>query len=479
MPVRELKANEEVIARELNPNEQVLPLEGGTPPTASISLRRDSAPGLISTVGKNLLPPPRDVEETLGRMGDVGMAAGNFALKSALPLAGGMGGAVLGAMTSPVTGLAGPIGGEMIGSALGEYLNQLAGITEQSGQEIFMAGGAPFVGRSLSAVSRLSKAGALKTFGGRQNVASAVGDIMEARLAPPKPAEELYEIAAKANIMVPTPKSALAVYDILTENQLPTRIAKEIRDQVGVFQPIFSQQVKSGDAATMVRHLRTDASKAYKAGDTDIGNAISELRGAILDDVTAAKLPELAAAGNAMRRQIAIDKLTGILHQANPVTAWEKAMTNKSDRLFKGTFSDSEMAEIKSVLNKMSTVTPSGSSGVIGKSLLATAGSMISNSPPVKVIGAVTATFAPEVASRLLTTKWGRGVIEKHLMGKPMDNATMGRVATLMRSEFANDGELKEVASSILKSKHIPIEDKIKAAMVGAQGGGMAEMLNY
>ena len=300
---------------------------------------------------------------------------------------------------------------------------------------------------------------------------------MEARLAPPKPAEELYEIAANANIMVPTPKSALAVYDIISANQLPTRIAKEIRDQVSVFQPTFSQQVKSGDAATIVRHLRTDATKAYKAGDSDVGNAISELRGALLEDVTASGLPELAKAGNAMRRQIAIDKLTGILHQANPVTAWEKAMTNKSDSLFKGTFSDSEMSQIKDVLNKMSTVTPSGSSGVIGKSLLATAGSMIGNSPPVKMIGAVTATFAPEVASRLLTTKWGRGVIEKHIAGHPMDNATMGRIATLMRSDFANDGELKEVAGSILKSKNISIEDKLKAAMVGANGGGMEGLL--
>jgi len=439
-------------------------------PAGNISMRRDAAPSTMGTVTKNLLPPPTSVEETLSRMGDVGSAVGNTALKSAMPLAGGLGGAALGGMAG---GPPGAIAGEMMGSTLGEYLNQLFGVTEKSVPELLMAGGAPFVGRGLVAAARLSKAGALKTFGGRQNVANVVGDIMESRLAPPRPAEELYDIAAAANIQVPTPKSSLAVYDILNSNQLPTRISKEIREQIEPFIPAFSQGVASRDAATMVRHLRTDATNAYKTGETDIGNAISDLRGALLDDVTAAGLPELAKAGSAMRRQISIDKLTGILHSPNPVTALEKAMTNKSDRLFKGTFSEAEMNEIKNVMNKMSTVTPSGSSGVIGRGILATAGSMISNSPPVKVMGAVAAAFTPDVAARLLTTKWGRNVIQKHLEGHPMDNATMGRVATLMRADLANEG----VATDLLKSKNISIEDKIKAAMVGAKGGGMEGLL--
>ena len=170
-----------------------------------------------------------------------------------------------------------------------------------------------------------------------------------------------------------------------------------------------------------------------------------------------------------------MDKLTGILHSPNPVTALEKAMTSKTERVFKGTFDKpGEMEEIQRAENKMSTVTPSGSSGVIGRGILATAGSMISNSAPIKLLGAVTATFTPELSARLLTTKWGRGVIQQHLLGKPMDNVTAGRVAILMRGDSADDGNIQEGIANLLKSKKTSIEDKMKAAMIGAQQGGMA-----
>jgi hypothetical protein len=153
-------------------------------------------------------------------------------------------------------------------------------------------------------------------------------------------------------------------------------------------------------------------------------------------------------------------------------------MASKSDRLFKGTFNASELADIGRVLNKMSTVTPSGGSGVIGRAVLAGAGSTISSNPITSMAGAATGAFVPEVAAKLLATNWGRRAIEKNLLGKPLDNTTMARIATIMRGDYADSGNIKEAVHSILKNEKIPTANKIKAAMVGAQGGGVGPLLS-
>lgn len=437
------------------------------------------------TIPKNVMSPPGSVDETIDMVKEVGSAVGNTALKSALPLAGGIAGTVMGGMTSPVTGPAGPIAGEMLGSAGGEYLNQLIGITEKDNQQVMLAGGAPLIGRLLSSMARGGAAMALRTFGGRQNVADAAAEIMERRLAPPTPSEELYDLAGQVGAYIPTPKAAQTVQDILSGNaNIPTDVAKQIKDSIGSFANIlpnhssFTPTIPGQDIAKIIKDLRFEASTAYKAGNARLGHAINSLRGSLLDDTIDAGVPEFVAAGHAARREIGIDKLTGILHQANPVSQFEKAMSSKSDRLFKGTFNASEIADIKKVLNKMSTVTPSGGSGVVGRAILAGAGSTISSNPITSIAGAATGAFIPEVAAKLLATSWGRRAIEQNLLGKPLDNATMAKIATVMRGDYADSGNIKEAVHSILKSDKIPHANKVRAAMIGAQGGGVGPLLS-
>jgi hypothetical protein len=249
------------------------------------------------TVSKNVMDPPGSIDETIDRVKEAGSAAGNVAMKSALPMAGGMAGSVLG---GAVGGPAGAIGGEMAGSAGGEYLNQLIGITEKDNQQVMLAGGAPFIGRLLSSVARGSTAQFLKTFGGRQNVADAAAGVMERRLAPPTPSEELYDIAGQVGAFIPTPKAAQTVEDILSGNtNIPTNVAKQIKEAIGAFSgtfpnhPAFTPTVPGQDVAKIIKDLRFEASSAYKAGNTRLGNAINDLRGSLLDDTIDAGIPEM------------------------------------------------------------------------------------------------------------------------------------------------------------------------------------------
>jgi len=445
-----------------------------------ISMVRQADNRLAPTVGKNLLDPPGSIEEALSRVKEVGSTAMGTAAKSALPLIGGILGTAGGAMAAPFTGPAAPampIMGEMAGSAGGEYLNQLIGITEKDSAQIALAGGAPLVGRALSSIARGVPAAFLRAFGGRQNVADAAGEILKKKLAPPTPAEELYDIAGTINAYVPTPKTVQRVQDILKgEVDIPSSVSKQIKDAItgyqGTFQHgNFTTAIPGQDIAKIIKDLRFEGSAAYKAGNTRLGHAINSMRGALLDDTLDAGIPEFAAAGNAARREIAIDKLAGVLHSPNPVTALEKAMTSKSDRFFKGTFSDSEIESIKRVVNKMSTVTPSGFSGVVGRTLGAAVGAGAASNPVGQVAAGMTGWFAPDIAAKLLTTQWGRKAIEQNLLGKPLDNTTMARIATVVRGDYADSGPIKDAITDLMKSKKISIKDKINAAMVGSKGG--------
>ena len=463
----------------------VIPASGSQSDGASITKtaepvykRPDDRLGL--TVPKNLISPPTSIDETLSRMGEFGSAVASTAAKSALPLAGGMAGFAVGA-ASPLPG--GAIMGEMAGSMGGEYLNQLIGITEQDKTQLVLAGGAPMVGRAISSIARGGMGSFLKSFGGRQNVADAAGEIMRKRLAPPTPAEDLYDIAGTVNAYIPTPKTGQKIAEILKgEKDINTEVSKQIKAAVGQQAATFpdgaiTQIIPGQDIAKVIKDLRLEATNAYKTQNTRLGHAINDMRGALIEDTVDAGVPEFAAAGNAARREISIDKLAGILHKANPVSEFEKAMTNKNDRLFKGTFSAAEIADIKNVLNKMSTVPPSGGSGVVGRSVLGTVGSMLFSDPTLKAIGATTGAFLPDIAAKLLSTGWGRRALEKNLMGQPLDNATMAKIATIVRGDYADTGSVKDAVTMMLQKRDMPIENKLKAAMLGAQGGGMSGIL--
>jgi len=98
---------------------------------------------------------PESLMEQMLRLGRMGAGI-------ALPVAGGIGGAALGA-ASPIPG--GALMGEMAGSAGGEYLAQKLGVAEPSNAQIGLAAASPIGGRALGALGRalpISRAGAVK-----------------------------------------------------------------------------------------------------------------------------------------------------------------------------------------------------------------------------------------------------------------------------------------------------------------------------
>src|SRR5690349_14714086 len=108
---------------------------------------------IIKSTGATLVQPEADMVKQAApeSLTDKVLRLGKAAAGVALPVAGGLGGAVLGA-ASPVPG--GALGGEMLGSAGGEYLAQKLGLAEPSTAQIALAGAAPVAGRAIGAVGR-------------------------------------------------------------------------------------------------------------------------------------------------------------------------------------------------------------------------------------------------------------------------------------------------------------------------------------
>jgi hypothetical protein len=224
--------------------------------------------------------------------------------------------------------------------------------------------------------------------------------------------------------------------------------------------PNMTVSQSATEIATEAKRLRLVASQAFKDGNTELGHAISKVRNSMFDDASRANVPELRQYVTAYRRESAVEELQGIMRQANPLKAYKDLQTKNA--LFRNVFNDTEQEQIKNILKKMSTVTPSGFSGVAGRGIAAFAGSQVGG-----VAGGIAGFIGPEVAAGAISTKIGRNFMEKLLVGGTWDAPRAAALAQFWRAQMAQDatsGNIAEQVRQALKSSEVSTDDKIAAA---------------
>jgi hypothetical protein len=322
----------------------------------------------------------------------------------------------------------------------------------------------------------------LKASGGRQVIADIAEGISKKLFNPVVSSEDLFaEVASKSGVQVPTIKTGNAIAAAIKgEATNPdTPIKAEI---VAILDPLkHFYQPMSGVASTRgaaelaadAKRFRFMASKAYKEGNSDLGNALSHVRNAIFDDAEAVGAPELRAAVKAYRKEAAVEELQGVLRQANPMKAYKDLQVKNA--LFGNVFSDAEQKQIDNLLKQMSTVTPSGFSGVAGRMLSTLGGEHVGGK-----VGAIVGFIAPEMAAGVLSTSAGRKVMEKLLVGNTWDAPKAAALAQFWRAQKAKDAQDGQLAADVkaaLRNPLFSIDDKIsqaqlRAAFIGAGQGG-------
>jgi hypothetical protein len=397
--------------------------------------------------------------ESITGSGLAGTVAG-MATKAALPVAGQMAGRMIGA-ASPLPG--GAMIGESIGGGLGEAANQIAGITEPSLTEIGVAMAAGPVTRTVFAGLRMAGSGFLKGFAGRTNVADVAADVTAKMMNPKTPADKLWDIASQLQGQaVPVARTAQVVDDILINESkaLSTPVSQGIIETLKGIQPQLQGGAKLDIKALVdgTKDLRTAASAAYKASNHRLGKALSDVRGAMLDDAKASGFDVVAKAANATRKEMAVEKLGNILRTADPIKEMEKAMASKSDRFFKGAFSASEQTEIKKLMQRMSPTTMSGGAGILGRSILGMFGASAGGAP-----GAVAGWALPDIGAKILATSRGREFMGKmltggHLMDPAKNVEAMGQFIRAQTAEDASGASIAEAVRAALQSKDTTLE---------------------
>jgi hypothetical protein len=386
------------------------------------------------------------------------------AAKGIIPTAGMIGGAALGAPAGPGGAL---IGGSA-GSAVGEGINQALGITEPSLAQIGLAGAAPGVGAGAMGLLRQGGGIAAKMFGGRQVIASQAAAVAKEMFSPPIPSQVLYERVAQNynNIAVVPTKTVDSINKILNEEakNLPTEVSESIMNAVIPFVGKLTgatQDTRVKQAAIAVRDLQHQARTAYASKNSRLGDAMTAIRNAMMDDVEDVGVAALREASKAHRKQIAVKDLDSIIHQAQPLKAYEAAMQKNS--LFSGSFSAAEHEQIKTMLTRLTTVAPSGSSGVLGRAITTMAGAQLGGAA-----GAVGGAIVSDVTAYALSSAAGRKFLQKLLVGNVWDAPKAAALATFVRGQMAEDaknGEVAESVKALLKDKDAPFPEKVQAAV--------------
>ena len=155
--------------------------------------------------------------------------------QGALPTIGAAAGGIGGGLISLPAGGTGAIPGTMAGSALGEYLNQLLGITEPSGAQIALAGATPalpVVGRGLATgVKGLARRGVglfapqvarEEIIPGVTRAVRAVPGRIKAGTGP-KTGEELFDIFREPGVPdIPLPNTSTFTAKLVKEAAIPS-----------------------------------------------------------------------------------------------------------------------------------------------------------------------------------------------------------------------------------------------------------------
>jgi hypothetical protein len=362
--------------------------------------------------------------------------AGGFSL----PVAGSMAGTALGT-AFPVLGPATPVVAESLLSAGGEALAQGLGWSEPSMTAIGAAALAGPAGRLVKPAWQGTKELGVKLFAGRDVVAEAAESLLKSWLNPAESAASLYARAQATRAMIPYGETARVVQDITQKEigKFPLPVQREI---LNVLEPIekfvtpTAQQGRKGfqmitqqpvaNAMAEVRRLGLEAKRAFKAGNADLGQAISSVRVAVLDDLEKAGVPEVKAASRAYRKEVALENLSREIAKPTPGTKIRDFA--RKDPLFRGAFSPGEMEQIDRIAKKLTYVVPSGSSGLVGRMATTVGGEMLGG-----MGGGIAGFLGPEVIHNLIATPYGRGVTERILAGTfapgPKEAAILASVA--------------------------------------------------
>lgn len=333
-----------------------------------------------------------------------------------IPMAGAAAGGAVGSLGGPVGTLLGTMGG----GGLAEWLQQKMGVTDPSKLDIAVTTLAPGVGRALTPAYRLGKSALVSTLGSRELVAEAGEKLLKKWINPATTAKDLYAAAEATRKVIPGGETARAVDSLLkTEvNRMPLPQQEELLDILGPikdfvtvgrgkgFQMIRSQLV--ADAMSDVRRLGAEASTAFRAGKSDIGNALNKVRAARLNDLEKAGVPEVKAASKAYRKEMALEDLGRMI--AKPAPGTKIADFSRDNPLFKNAFEPKEWDLIDKVVKRVSFVVPTGMSGAIGRTLTTAAGGAAGGW--TNPLGWMIGVAGPEAMRKFFTSAKGQAFIE-------------------------------------------------------------------
>jgi hypothetical protein len=284
----------------------------------------------------------------------------------------------------------------------------------------------------------------LKTFGTREVVSEAAESLLGKWLGPRIPSAVLYQQAKELGQIIPAAQTGQTIKDIV--GQELWRAPTEVRGQIlSVLQPLrkyfpdMSKGVRGMSVADMMeesQRLRSAASSAFNTpGSEKLGMAIDKVREAMLKDMESQGAGVVREAPKAYRKEMALERLGTLMSKPGPVSKIKDFA--KDNSLFKGAFDQQEQEQILRIARKMSTVAPSGGSGVIGKIATTAAGGSAGG-----VEGAAIGYLAPEAIRAVLATKFGRDFAEKILAGTTtLDHPRMAALAMFARGMMGEQAQ--------------------------------------
>lgn len=343
--------------------------------------------------------------------------AGKMAKGMPIPMATTAGGAAAGTALWPGPGT---IIGALLGGGGGEWLNQKFGLTEPSKTDIALSAITGPFGQTARPGVQGIKTLAVKSLAGRGVVSEAAENVLKRMLNPAEAASEIYKRAESLGINIPAKKTVKLVDEMLAEETGQQIAGKTQKELVEVLTPVkdfyaplgrFSVAQPVKNMMAEVRRLGTDASAAFEAGKTELGYAINQVRATILDDLEASGAGIVKDASRTARKEHAIKDLANLLGKPHPSV--KVADFARNNPLFKGAFSEPEMAQINRIVKKLDFVAPSGASGVIGRTATATAGVVAGGG----WFSGLLALVGVEGIHNLLASPVGRNMTEKVLEG--------------------------------------------------------------
>lgn len=399
--------------------------------------------------------------------------ATDIAKKSALPMAGAVGGAVVGSALLPGGGT---IAGEMIGAGFGEYLNQKLGITEPSNLQIAITAAAPGVARGIVAGGKTifkffppGKGNQLLNELAPTQMAETLG-----KMRPTKNASQLFSEATRSGARLRLSHTVDMLDDVAKETsrlsggaqrfqrgltRYTTALQEKLQTNAGTLTP-DELQAELNFLGRMIRSLE-------RTGGPELGSFKQVFRAMQRDLDEAAKLAfpgaaPLKEARQLYRRGAALDKLEDVMEQATAYRGGKDFATFnagqvinklKRDDLFMNSFSKQEVTEIFDVL-KLLTKIGSGH-GMIGtRSEMifgGVAGSAVGMATGKPVVGGLAGAAAggvlPPIAESIrlfglaMRTDVGRALIKDLLLGSQgqISMRVLGTMAVFAAAQTAEE----------------------------------------